>query len=271
MDRACKLEALLQRLSTRRKELRTEQVKVDNDFIALMNELQVSLIADEDLTVIVGDIFENNKVVLKEEKAQVLEEERPHIMLKPRPEQLTETPPPQMEVEETKTSDSENQPPLNECQESDECNTPVKPRMEERPASPALVDTDYSPFLCGTPDGLFSTVSVMPSYYLSLPGSSSPRDEASVTSRVEDTPRLAPRSISAVGDETEQRNATHAQALRDGARAWRATNGRVRRAPVINWSGLSSHHGVLCYNPPSQSRSVRSSHYRMSAHSGLHI
>lgn len=271
MDRACKLEALLQRLSTRRKELRTEQVKVDNDFIALMNELQVSLIADEDLTVIVGDIFENNKVVLKEEKAQVLEEERPHITLKPRPEQLAETPPPRMEVEETKTSDSENQPPLNECQESDEYNTPVKPSMEERPVSPALVDTDYSPFLCGTPDGLFSSVSVMPSYYLSLPSSSSPRDEASVTSRVEDTPRLAPRTISSVGDETEQRNANHAQALRDGARAWRATNGTVRRAPVINWSGLSSHHGALCYNPPAQRRSVRSPHYRMSAHSGLHI
>ena len=42
---------------------------MDNDFIALMNELQASLLADEDLTVIVADTFENNDIIAEEKKA----------------------------------------------------------------------------------------------------------------------------------------------------------------------------------------------------------
>ncbi len=57
MDRACKLEAMLLALSNRRKELRTEQSKVDNKFIRLMSDLQASLQNDEDLTVITADTF----------------------------------------------------------------------------------------------------------------------------------------------------------------------------------------------------------------------
>jgi hypothetical protein len=57
VDRACKLEAMLLALSNRRKELRTEQSKVDNKFIRLMSDLQASLQNDEDLTVITADTF----------------------------------------------------------------------------------------------------------------------------------------------------------------------------------------------------------------------
>jgi len=59
VDRACKLEAMLRSLSTQRKRLRLEQSKVDNMFIRLMNDLQISLMTDEDLTVIVADTFVN--------------------------------------------------------------------------------------------------------------------------------------------------------------------------------------------------------------------
>lgn len=54
VDRACKIEAFLRSLAIRRKELRVEQSKVDNNFIRLMNQLQDSLENDEDLTVICG-------------------------------------------------------------------------------------------------------------------------------------------------------------------------------------------------------------------------
>jgi hypothetical protein len=57
LDRSCKLEAMLCSLSDRRKELRYEQSKIDNQFIRLMNELQHSLQNDEDLTVIPADTF----------------------------------------------------------------------------------------------------------------------------------------------------------------------------------------------------------------------
>jgi hypothetical protein len=57
VDRACKLEAMLRSLSSQRKRLRLEQSKVDNMFIRLMNDLQISLMTDDDLTVIVADTF----------------------------------------------------------------------------------------------------------------------------------------------------------------------------------------------------------------------
>jgi hypothetical protein len=44
-------------LSNKRKELRIEQSKVDNQFIRYMNDLQHSLQSDEDLTVILADTF----------------------------------------------------------------------------------------------------------------------------------------------------------------------------------------------------------------------
>lgn len=73
VDRACKLEAMLRFLSTQRKQLRLEQSKVDNMFIRLMNDLQISLMTDEDLTVIVADTF--TAAAASDEKKNELEEE----------------------------------------------------------------------------------------------------------------------------------------------------------------------------------------------------
>ncbi|GKY91200.1 hypothetical protein MPSEU_000092700 [Mayamaea pseudoterrestris] len=57
VDRSCRLEAMLRDLSRRRKELRQEQTQIDNQFIHLMNDLEMSLHNDEDLTVILADTF----------------------------------------------------------------------------------------------------------------------------------------------------------------------------------------------------------------------
>lgn len=48
---------MLRNLSIKRKELRKEQSRVDNQFVRLMNDLQLSLQKDEDLTVIAADTF----------------------------------------------------------------------------------------------------------------------------------------------------------------------------------------------------------------------
>jgi hypothetical protein len=57
LDQACKIEAMLRSLSLKRKKLRMEQTRVDNQFIHLLNDLQISLQNDEDMTVICADTF----------------------------------------------------------------------------------------------------------------------------------------------------------------------------------------------------------------------
>jgi hypothetical protein len=73
-------------LSNRRKELRIEQSKIDNQFIRFINELQHSLQTDEDLTVILADTFAapvepasqiDTTTVIKEEKTETPDTDYP--------------------------------------------------------------------------------------------------------------------------------------------------------------------------------------------------
>jgi Zinc finger, C3HC4 type (RING finger) len=100
VDRACKLEAILCSLSNRRKALRIEQSRVDNQFIQYMNDLQHSLQNDEDLTVILADTFlplpEIPEFVEKEEKSSTVDEEEwdeYSFVLKPAVPERSSTPP----------------------------------------------------------------------------------------------------------------------------------------------------------------------------------
>lgn len=94
VDRACKLEAMLCSLSNRRKALRIEQSKIDNEFIRFMNELQHSLQNDEDLTVILADTFsmpvEPERPVVEQEEKKVTEADYPQ-----KPPPAPSTPPPE--------------------------------------------------------------------------------------------------------------------------------------------------------------------------------
>jgi Zinc finger, C3HC4 type (RING finger) len=102
VDRACKLEAILCSLSNRRKALRIEQSKVDNQFIRYMNDLQHSLQNDEDLTVILADTFLPLPEIPefadfeKEEKSSTVGEEEwdeHSFVLKPALPERSSTPP----------------------------------------------------------------------------------------------------------------------------------------------------------------------------------
>eukprot|EP00978_Attheya_sp_CCMP212_P004501 scaffold9793_cov56-Attheya_sp.AAC.2 len=59
MDRACKLEAMLHSLALRRSQLKKDVTVTERRTIGLMKDLQVSLIADEDITVVAADVFES--------------------------------------------------------------------------------------------------------------------------------------------------------------------------------------------------------------------
>jgi len=90
-------------LSNRRKSLRLEQTKIDNQFIRFMNELQHSLKTDEDLTVIVADAFSSPPApslkedvqtdVVKEEKTSSPDDHHPQKPPKETPNRIVATPP----------------------------------------------------------------------------------------------------------------------------------------------------------------------------------
>ena len=134
VDRACKLEALLRLLSTRRKELRSELKKVDNQFISLMNELQVSLLADEDLTVIAADAFKTKRSSdrIDEIKMDKIDLEQP----------LSQ----EIDLADKYTVDS----------------TPLKPRPMERPVTPPHALESSRGFFC-TGGNMFDAVIPMSS------------------------------------------------------------------------------------------------------------
>lgn len=83
LDRACKLEAILRSLSSRRKQLRLEQTQIDNRFIHTMNRLQASLQNDEDLTVILADTFLSKAEMgfPTQEEAELEKEQRAPVSL----------------------------------------------------------------------------------------------------------------------------------------------------------------------------------------------
>lgn len=220
VDRACKLEALLRLLSTRRKELRAEQKRVDNQFISLMNELQVSLMSDEDLTVIAADTFHEKK--------------------------------PKDFVEEVKIDKIDLEQPLSqeiERYDKYEDSTPLKPRPMERPMTPPNTIESSRGFFCTSGD-VFDAV--IP---LSV-GSSSRRQQRALphTSEspaiVEALARANSHGSSSTAESTPTRIFPSASvsnpspsALRAGARAWREMHGH-QPAPGDLFGGIDFRTGM---------------------------
>lgn len=201
VDRACKLEALLRLLSTRRKELRSEQKKIDNQFISLMNELQVSLMSDEDLTVIAADAFKKKQSddIMEEIEMDKIDLEQP----------LSQ----EVRMDEKFDQDS----------------TPLKPRPMERPMTPPHAIESSRGFFCTSGD-MFDAVIPMSS------GASRPRaplpsatqtpaivehlaqtNSNLSTSTTDSTP--TPRIFASASNPSPN-------ALRAGARAWREIHGQ---------------------------------------------
>lgn len=215
VDRACKLEALLRLLSTRRKQLRSEQSKVDNQFISLMNELQMSLMTDEDLTVIPADTF-----------------------------QAKADEPKDLEVEVRDNESSINRLPAREERAVNEDSTPLKPRIPHLPAAPPGDDIMDSGYFCH--GGVF--YNMMPAGAPTPPRGLPSSESATVTEgmaspqgshSIERTP-IASRIL---------KSAPHPSpnALKAGARAWRELHGRPTSENIgIDFrTGLSGHMALL--------------------------
>lgn len=226
VDRACKLEAMLRSLSTRRKQLRLEQSKVDNMFIRLMNDLQISLMTDEDLTVIAADTFAvADKKPLKRH---------------------------QDEAREKEPSQHENQASLSLA--SIENTGPVKPQklqvhngQEERQdaqGTPTVLTTAARGFACFAND-MFDTIS----------GTGSDDTEYQKLRRqgIQAQMSAAEQTLQARGvpgdvATTLFPSASHPSpsAMSAGARAWRERHGREEcRGGVDFKTGMSGHMALL--------------------------
>ena len=215
---------------------------MDNQFIAMMNELQVSLMTDEDLTVIPADTFHSKH---KDDIAEI-----------------------QAEVRDNESS---NHLAGMEERALGEVSTPLKPRPMERPLTPPG-DVSRS-FFCSGSD-VFDTVMPMSSMSRgppALPNSDSPS--------IMETFSQPQRSDSAEQTPTRLfQSATHPSpsALKAGARAWREMHGRPANANFgIDFrTGLSGHMALLStsahpheYLEPGNQRG---SNFRgMSNHTGL--
>lgn len=254
---------MLRLMSLRRKELREEQKKIDNQFIAFMNELQVSLMSDEDLTVIAADTFhkniENDDPSGSTSTARVRTRDDDAAPLDTQPPEQAQVsnarmPPPQPELPVQ---------PINSIEDS----TPLKPRFTERPVTPPA--GSRGSFFCSSSDVLnavlpsSSTTAQPPALPTAGPSpaiareynnmSQSQRAQFSYHSNYHQnypqTPRHDRRPHTYVED-TPTRILTSAahpspSALRAGARAWREMHGRPASNGIDFRTGMSGHSALF--------------------------
>ena len=264
VDRACKLEAMLRFLSTQRKQLRLEQSKIDNMFIRLMNDLQISLMTDEDLTVIVADTFAA-AANYKKGEAPVQAETR------------DEQPP--REIKTTESEDGPVKPPNVDTAGS---NKRLHPRHDG--GTPTVLTNAARGFACFAND-VFDTISGTGSDDTEF--QKLRRQQQQQGRRLSSSPRKPRPTFAQDCDGTVCSapdvsttlfpSATHPSpsAMSAGARAWRELHGRQasRGAGVDFKTGMSGHMALLSSSAHSHEYlgdSHRVTDFRkMSNHTGL--
>ena len=285
VDRSCKLEAMLRLMSTRRKGLREEQKKIDNQFIAFMNELQVSLMSDEDLTVIAADTFhkniENNdpsgtSTGAAADTARARDITTDVAALDIQPPQPPPPPPPEVR-------------PSNTYEDS----TPLKPRFMERPMTPPG-DSSRGSFFCSSSDVLNAVLPLSSSRTQQPPAlpnvtrspaiarefnSINQQQRNQFQSSYPQTPRHDRRSYHQHGhvvEDTPTRLLTSAShpspsALRAGARAWREMHGRPASDGIDFRTGMSGHSALFSSSAHPHDYLVQTQRFfaGMSNHTGL--
>lgn len=262
MDRSCKLEAMLRQLSARRKALREEQKRIDNRFIALMNELQVSLMSDEDLTVIAADTFHKNSendpsaasislrsrdfnsaLDLSNHEVKASNTYDDHTPLKPRFTERPMTPP------------GDSSRGLFFCNGSDVLNA-VLPLSSARTQPPALPSATRSPAIAHEFNNSQNNHQANNGSPTSTPNARTPPQ-----SHVENTPTRILTSVSHPSP----------SALRAGARAWREMHGHPPSEGVDFRTGMSGHSAIFSSSAHSHQylAQTRALWTGMSNHTGL--
>lgn len=251
---------MLRSLSTQRKQLRLEQSKVDNMFIRLMNDLQVSLMTDEDLTVIVADTFANamdkKENVLQRRQDEALDKEPVTRGIEPRLARISS-------IEEPEDT-GPVKPPAFRVQ-----NQPQEQRQDPPGMPPSAISNAASGFACFANDmfdSISGTASTDETEFQKLrrqQGLATPNPRATTTSIDANPATLFP-------------SASHPSpsAMSAGARAWREMHGRQETTSGIDFkTGMSGHMALLSSHAhPHEYLGARlPSFHGMSNHSGLSI
>jgi hypothetical protein len=209
-------------------------MKVDNDFITLMNELQVSLMTDEDLTVIAAHAFQGKEAIMGE-------------------------------ASKTEAGGSSGHPLGKEMQpnNTNEYESPLKPRPTKQPVTPPSGEESRS-FFCAAP-GMFDSIpsslvldTVIPFYNSQIPGlpgtsESAPTNEPSHQTMNSSNSKPSPSD------------------LRAGARAWREMNNRPESGFVgVDFrTGMSGHSALLSSSAHTHGKGKGRTYFGMSSHTGL--
>ena len=281
-------------MSLRRKELREEQKKIDNQFIAFMNELQVSLMSDEDLTVIAADTFHknienNDPSVGRSNSAATVrsrnEDATPLDTTTSANTNINALEPPRPRNTNTYPAVPEPMRSMNAYEDS----TPLKPRFNERPVTPPRTSSRGS-FFCSGSDVLNAFVPLSSSEAQTpalptvtrTPAIAREFNSMSIEERNQfqnnnflQTPRHDRRKHTFVAD-TPTRILTSTShpspsALRAGARAWREMHGRPASNDIDFRTGMSGHSALFSSSahPHDYFASTQRFFAGMSNHTGL--
>ena len=212
-----------------------------------MNDLQASLAADEDLTVIAADTFieKSNSLVEDEEEKRDGFDVFPKESLRP------------------------VGPELRSNTEDDY--TPLKPRPMERPVTPPG-ETIPRGFFCGSAGDVFDTVMPLAGRSRQAPALPTSTPNPAI---VEELERSQGNHIRSTAESTPTRifpSSSHPSpsALKAGARAWREMHGRPASKMVDFRTGLSGQRGLTSASShPHDYLDPRNSFLGYSNHSGL--
>jgi hypothetical protein len=280
LDQACKLEAMLRSISIKRKKLRLEQKKVDNYFLRLLNDLQVSLQKDEDMTVICADTF------------SAVDHTVPSQATAPPASTSASLPPPATEIvsgsrqhsmSSTKEHQSESYASIARRDDVDDGNDSetdmLKPFKMERQITPPLPPQSTGSRLVCFANDVFDPASPqeagrmllasMSHPFLQSMGSTDNNDNNSVIS----TSTVANNIFSTVSQPSPNE-------MREGARAWRERNNRAPINGIDFRTGMSGHMALLSSHAHPHEyleqkaatiaiESSRSRQLKMSSHMGL--
>jgi hypothetical protein len=236
VDRACKLEALLRHLTLQRKELRAHQRKLDSQFVAMMQDLQTSLLNDEDLTVIGGDTFreENMKIPSKDFK--------------------------------------ENESPKLKSVGTDSDNSITELKKVRHPSPPGIIP--QSSFGCFS-EGFFSDFANLSNTRRPRTSGNCQTEVISDMMRaftfVDDQSTFEPTRTP---NREITQSSTHPspRTLSEGARAWRERHNRPASSGIDFRTGLSGHLALLSAQASRDNKGYRPNQSmlgRMSSHTGL--
>jgi len=232
---------MLRNLSHKRKELRLEQSRVDNQFIRLMNDLQLSLQTEEDLTVILADAFATTDMDAAEAEQIAFEVERQDDR--------------NSSVQQTSSPPAEERNDTVDIQKPSRLNQPTNVVQRPQPT-----------FGCFAAEGLFSVYSADQSD-LPAPQPRAAQSSSPTNNVIETRHHLFPSS-----------SHPSPSALRAGAQAWRERHGQAPKEGIDFRTGMSGHMALLSTHAhphefldsavPSYS-SVNTGMLRMSSHTGL--